>query len=162
MTQRENLQRSPLLPPRRPQRRLQTLPLLGLALSGCPEEHVIVIPNQAPHIQITQPVVDADGNPVPGVVGIGIPFEASIDDNEDPVEELAIAWTARRTDIESETVELGTSEADSTGYSSFLVVLLEAGSWRVTATVTDSEDASAEVGLRREESWHAGTPASSK
>ena len=126
---------------------LLTLPLLGLALTGCPEESVIVIPNQTPQIQITQPVVDTEGNPIPGVVGVGIPFEASVDDNEDAPEELAISWSAQRTDMEAASVDLGTSEADSTGYTNFLVVLLEAGSWRVTARVVDLDGAAAEVGL---------------
>jgi hypothetical protein len=126
---------------------LLTLPLLGLALMGCPEESVIVIPNQAPHIQITQPVVDDEGNPIPGVVGVGITFEASVDDNEDFSEELPVTWTAQRTDTQADTIELGTSDTDSAGYSSFLVVLLEAGSWQVTAEVVDSSSAAATAGL---------------
>lgn len=120
--------------------------LLGIAgvlvaLAGCPQGPVAVIPNTPPLISIEEPVVGPSGDPIPVEEADTILFIAIVDDAEDDLRTLTIHWIAERSDQTSDIVDLGDTQPDATGRSEKQVGGLEPGRWTITAEVEDSNEA---------------------
>ena len=124
--------------------------ILALAASGCNNTtSPLRLPNIAPDIVITQPVVaqgaDAAGpfEPESGVV-----FEARVSDSEDAASSLVVAWEATRTDAGAgDALPFEEVTPDSSGNVTLIVTGLEPGRWIVTATVRDTEGSTASANL---------------
>ena len=109
----------------------------------------VSLPNRAPDVAITAPIIDADtGEAGPFEPTDGIQFEAAVDDAEDDATELAVSWSAQRTDLgDVPPIDLGDSTPDTTGFVSRIVTELVPGRWIVTIRATDSDGAVGEASL---------------
>ena len=116
---------------------------------GCNNTTPVSLPNVAPEVAITEPGIDPDtGESGPWAPTQGIPFEAMVADAEDSPAELAVTWSAQRTDAgDVPPIDLGGSTPDTTGFVSRIVTELVPGRWIVTVRVTDTDGASAEANL---------------
>ena len=123
--------------------------LVLLASTACREtSSPVLLPNSNPTIALLLPEPNVDGDPLPLDGDGSLMFRAAVQDSEDLAEELRITWTAVDTDVgDGEEADLGETTPDSSGQSDFVVAGLEAGSWLIVATVTDSEGASDEASM---------------
>jgi len=122
----------------RPLRPLPGLLLLALLAVGCSETGSrIARINDAPTVTIREPVPDLDGVAGPYDVGSGVEFEAEIHDAQDDEQDLTVEWTALRTDVVADPIDLGESAPDAGGSTVFIVVVPTEGNWTITASVED-------------------------
>jgi hypothetical protein len=93
-----------------------------------------------PTIEILEPETGDD--PHETVQGDTVEFVASVTDGYDTYDQLEVVWTSEWEDEEGHWFDeqLGVSDVDPQGRSSFTTAAMEAGSHTVTATVTDSDD----------------------
>ena len=118
--------------------------ILATLLSGCPDEpYTANAPNTPPTIVLNSPELNEDGSPPAFPEDEAIVFNGEALDAEDPPATLSINWTALQTDVSGvDTIDLGQTTPDSTGVTQLVVGTLTAGSWTITATVTDTDGAS--------------------
>ena len=114
---------------------------LGYLVAGCPQGPVTVVPNTPPLITLEQPIVGPSGDPVPMDEEATLEFVAVVSDAEDQTATLVVHWLAERTDEVADIIDLGDTQADSSGWTQQIVGGLAPGRWSVTGEVEDSNGA---------------------